>query len=205
MQSAMPLNTQVTEYEGTLESRGMNLVTDDRTIYDEMIAPMEATMMRSIWRVVRNTDLAEDCLQDALAAIWKKRFQIRLHPNPPALILKICLNTAYDSLRNLERVRRHTDLSRLDNAPAPREDDTDRGLEAREIEAQVQQAIRRLPRKRALAVMMRLIQEESFEAIAQALDCSEVTVRIHISKGRAQLRKWLSPLRESRRQEVGNE
>jgi len=205
MQSAMPLNTQVTEYEGTLESRGMNLVTDDRTIYDEMIAPMEATMMRSIWRVVRNTDLAEDCLQDALAAIWKKRFQIRLHPNPPALILKICLNTAYDSLRKLERVRRHTDLSRLDNAPAPREDDTDRGLEAREIEAQVQQAIRRLPRKRALAVMMRLIQEESFEAIAQALDCSEVTVRIHISKGRAQLRKWLSPLRESRRQEVGNE
>ena len=205
MQSAMPLNTQVTEYEGTLESRGMNLVTDDRTIYDEMIAPMEATMMRSIWRVVRNTDLAEDCLQDALAAIWKKRFQIRLHPNPPALILKICLNTAYDSLRKLERVRRHTDLSRLDNAPAPREDDTDRGLEAREIEGQVQQAIRRLPRKRALAVMMRLIQEESFEAIAQALDCSEVTVRIHISKGRAQLRKWLSPLRESRRQEVGNE
>ena len=205
MQSAMPLNTQVTEYEGTLESRGMNLVTDDRTIYDEMIAPMEATMMRSIWRVVRNTDLAEDCLQDALAAIWKKRFQIRLHPNPPALILKICLNTAYDSLRKLERVRRHTDLSRLDNAPAPREDNTDRGLEAREIEAQVQQAIRRLPRKRALAVMMRLIQEESFEAIAQALDCSEVTVRIHISKGRAQLRKWLSPLRESRRQEVGNE
>jgi len=205
MQSAMPLNTQVTEYEGTLESRGMNLVTDDRTIYDEMIAPMEATMMRSIWRVVRNTDLAEDCLQDALAAIWKKRFLIRLHPNPPALILKICLNTAYDSLRKLERVRRHTDLSRLDNAPAPREDDTDRGLEAREIEGQVQQAIRRLPRKRALAVMMRLIQEESFEAIAQALDCSEVTVRIHISKGRAQLRKWLSPLRESRRQEVGNE
>ena len=205
MQSAMPLNTQVTEYEGTLESRGMNLVTDDRTIYDEMIAPMEATMMRSIWRVVRNTDLAEDCLQDALAAIWKKRFQIRLHPNPPALILKICLNTAYDSLRKLERVRRHTDLSRLDNAPAPREDDTDRGLEAREIEGQVQQAIRRLPRKRALAVMMRLIQEESFEAIAQALDCSEVTVRIHISKGRAQLRKWLSLLRESRRQEVGNE
>ena len=53
--------------------------------------------------------------------------------------------------------------------------------------------------------MMRLIQEESFEAIAQALDCSEVTVRIHISRGRAQLRKWLSPLWESSRQEVINE
>jgi RNA polymerase sigma-70 factor (ECF subfamily) len=180
-------------------------VTDDRTIYDELIAPMEAAMMRSIWRVVRNAELAEDCLQDALAAVWKKRIQIRLHPNPPALILKICLNTAYDSLRKLERMLRHTDLSGLDNAPAPPEHDPDRDLEEREIEAQVQQAIRKLPPKRALAVMMRLIEEESFEAIAQALDCSEGTVRTHVFRGRAQLKKWLSPLWESSRQEVDNE
>jgi RNA polymerase sigma-70 factor (ECF subfamily) len=153
---------------------------------------------------VRNVDLAEDSLQDALAIIWKKRSQIRLHPNPRALILKICLNTAYDSLRKLERRRRQTDLSQLDNAPAPSKHDADRDLEIREIEEQVQQAIRKLPRKRALAVMMRLIQEESFEAIAQAMDCSEVTARIHISKGRAQLKEWLAPLWKSR-QEFDNE
>ena len=205
MESATPLNTALMENEDTLKSRQERLVTDDRMIYDELIAPMEATMMRSIWQVVRNADLAEDSLQDALAIIWRKRFQIRLHPNPPALILKICLNAAYDSLRKLERRRRRMDPSPLDKAPAPPEHDADRNLEAREIEEQVQQAIRRLPRKRALAVMMRLIQEESFEAIAQAMDCSEVTVRIHISRGRAQLREWLSPLRKSNRQEVDHE
>ncbi len=204
MESATPLNTGLMESEDPPKFRRESLVTDDRTIYDELIAPLEATMMRSIWRVVRNADLAEDSLQDALAVIWKKRFQIRLHPNPPALILKICLNAAYDSLRKLDRMRRQTDLSQLDKTPAPPEHDTDRSLEVREIEEHVQQAIRRLPRKRALAVMMRLIQEESFEAIAQALDCSEGTVRIHIFRGRAQLRKWLSPLRESRK-EFGNE
>jgi RNA polymerase sigma-70 factor (ECF subfamily) len=121
------------------------------------------------------------------------------------LILKICLDAAYDSLRRLERTRRHTDLSQLDDAPAPADHNADRDLEERELEEQVQQAIRRLPRKRALAVMMRLIHEESFEAIALALDCSEITVRIHISRGRAQLRKWLSHLCQSSRQEVNNE
>lgn len=201
MEAATPLNTGLMEDEGTLESRGESLVTDDKTIYDELIAPLEATMMRSIWRIVRNADVAEDSLQDALAVIWKKRFQIRLHPNPQALILKICVNAAYDSLRRLERLRRQTDLSRLDDVPAPQDHGADRDLEERELEEQVQQAIRRLPRKRALAVMMRLIHEESFEEIAQALDCSEVTVRIHISKGRAQLRKWLSPLCQGSRQE----
>ena len=205
MESATPLNTGLMDDEGTLESQGDSLVTDDKTIYDDLIAPLEAMMMRSIWRIVHNADLAEDCLQDALAIVWKKRFQIRLHPNPQALILKICLNAAIDSLRRLERMRRQTDLSQLDAAPAPPEYDADRDLEEKEIEEQVQQAIRRLPRKRALAVMMRLIHEESFEAIAHALDCSEITVRIHISRGRAQLRKWLSHLCQCSRQEVNNE
>jgi RNA polymerase sigma-70 factor (ECF subfamily) len=205
MASAASLNAGLMDDGGSPKSRAESLVTDDRTIYDELIAPLEARMMRSIWRIVRNADLAEDCLQDALAVIWKKRLQIRRHPNPPALILKICLNAAYDSLRSLERMRRQTDLSQLGDVPAPPDHGADRDLEERELEEQVQQAIRRLPRKRALAVMMRLIHEEPFEAIAQALDCSEVTVRIHISRGRAQLKKWLSPLCQSLRQEDENE
>jgi RNA polymerase sigma factor (sigma-70 family) len=203
MATATSIDTTQMENAGTPESRVENLVTDDRAIYDELIAPMEATMMRCIWRVVRNADIAEDRLQDALAVIWKKRFQVRRHPNPPALILKICLDSAYNALRRLERVRRHTNLSRLDDVPADHR--ADRDLEERELEEQVQQAIRRLPRKRALALMMRLVHEEPFETIAQALGCSEVTVRIHISKGRAQLRKWLSPLCQSLRQEEENE
>jgi len=205
MEATTPLNTGLIEDEGTLESRGESLVTDERSIYDELIAPLEATMMRSIWRIVRNADLAEDCLQDALAVIWKKRLQVRRHPNPQALILKICLDAAYDFLRRLERTRRQTDLSRVEDVASSPDRDADQDLEEKELEEHVQQAIHRLPRKRALAVMMRLIHEESFEAIAQALNCSEVTARIHISKGRAQLRKWLSPLYQGSGKEDENE
>ena len=76
MESAKPLDTGLMESDETPKARRGSLVTDDSTIYDELIAPLEATMMRSIWRVVRNADLAEDCLQHALAVIWKKRFQM---------------------------------------------------------------------------------------------------------------------------------
>jgi RNA polymerase sigma-70 factor (ECF subfamily) len=192
------------ESEEALISGQHRMVTDDRKLYDELIAPLEATMMRSIWQIVRNADLAEDCLQDALAIIWKKRLQICRHPNPRALILRICLNSAYDSLRKQDRRQRQLNLSLLDNDPASQEKDADRNLEEREIQEQVQLAISKLPRKRALAVMMRLIQEESFAVIAQALNCSEVTARIHLSRGRAQLREWLLPLCKSR-QEVDHE
>ena len=203
MASAASLNAGLMDDGGSPKSRAESLVTDDRTTYDELIAPLESRMMRSIWRIVRNADLAEDSLQDALAVIWKKRHQVRQHPNPPALILKICLNAAYDSLRRLERMPRHTDLSQADHVPATLNQDAAQDLAGRELEEQVHRAIRRLPRKRALAVMMRLIHEEPFDAIARALDCSEVTVRIHVSKGRAQLRKWLSPMCRSSSQEAG--
>jgi RNA polymerase sigma-70 factor, ECF subfamily len=201
MESVQPLNTEMIENERTLESRDINPALVDRTIYDELIAPLETRMMHSIWRIVRNADLAEDSLQNALAVIWKKRLQVRRHPNPQALILKICLSAACDSLRKLERIERQTDLSQMEDIPAPPGLDADRDLKESELAQHVRQAIRRLPRKRALAVMMRLIHEESFAAIAHALDCSEVTARIHISKGRAQLRKWLSPLYPGFRQE----
>jgi RNA polymerase sigma-70 factor (ECF subfamily) len=201
MAAATPLDAANIVDAGTPESRTESPVTDDRIIFDELIAPMQARMMRSIWRIVRDTDLAEDCLQDALAVIWKKRSRIRCHPNPPALMLKICLDEACDALRRRARTRQQTDLPAPDNAAVSLEPDAARSLEERELVECVQQAIRKLPRKRALAVMMRLIHDEPFEAIAQALDCSEVTVRIHISKGRAQLRKWLSPLCQSLRQE----
>jgi DNA-directed RNA polymerase specialized sigma24 family protein len=91
MESIKLLNIGQLENNETLKSKQGSQVTNDRAIYDELIAPMESRMIRSIWRAVRHSDLAEDTLQDALSIIWKKRFQIRLHPNPPALILRIYL------------------------------------------------------------------------------------------------------------------
>ena len=86
MESAPPLNTGLMENRETLSSRGESLVIDDRAICDELIAPLEAAMMRSIWQVVRAADLAEDCLQRThWLVVWEKRFLIRLHPNPQAV------------------------------------------------------------------------------------------------------------------------
>jgi RNA polymerase sigma-70 factor (ECF subfamily) len=202
METTTPLNSDLIEGGETQESHREDVVTDDRAIFDELIAPLETRMMRSIWRIVRNTDLAEDCLQDALTVIWKKRFLIRRHPNPPALILKICLDTAYNTLRSRKYLRSGLDLSGLNNIAVSQNQQADQELKKRELVEHLQRAISRLPRKRALAVMMRLVQEESFEAIAQALNCSEVTARIHTSKGCSQIRKWLSPLYRNDRQEV---
>jgi len=180
-------------------------VEDSEGIYEELIAPLESRMLRSIWRVVRSSELAEDTLQDALTIIWKKRGMVRRHPNPQALILKISLNSAYDTLRRLKRSPRQEEISVLNNVPGPPAREVTRTLAAKELEDQVLHAIGRLPRKQALAVLMRIIQEESFDVIARALGCSEVTARIHVSKGRARLQRWLAHLDPSAGKEASDE
>jgi RNA polymerase sigma factor (sigma-70 family) len=130
---------------------------------------------------------------------------VRRHPNPQALILKICLNAAYDSLRRRRRSMRLEEISILSNTPGPSDQGAMRTLASKETGAQVLQAIGRLPRKQALAVLMRIIQEESFDVIARTLGCSEVTARIHVSKGRARLQRWLAHLDPSAGKEASDE
>jgi RNA polymerase sigma-70 factor (ECF subfamily) len=173
--------------------------------YEQLIAPVESQMMRSIWRIVRHREAAEDTLQDALTIIWKKRDRISSHPNPHAFILKICMNAAYDTLRKLRRVRQHEEFANVQEFPAGEDSSGLDRLEKKNVEAEILQTIRRLPRKQALAILMRIVQDLPYDSIAQVLDCSEVTVRIHVSKGRAKLSRWLSHLNPESFKEVKNE
>jgi len=188
------LNPRTLEPERSPNRLPEGRVVDCEKDYEALIAPMESVMMRSIWRIVRTSDLAEDTLQDALVIIWRKFRQVQRHPNPRALILKICLNAAYDSLRRRRHLLRHEEVSILNNTPGSVDHGAIRTLAARETEDAVLQAIGRLPRKQALAVLMRIIQEESFDVIARTLGCSEVTARLHVLKGLARLRRWLAHL-----------
>ena len=179
-------------------------MTDERSLYDRLIAPVESRMMRTIWRVVRHDQLAEDTLQDALAIIWRKRKRIETHPNPEALILKICLNCAYDTLRKGERQRRHQELSKRTVSAEQNQNNASQDLEKKQAVAEVLKAIGRLPRNQALAVLMRIVQEQSYDAIAQTMGCSETTVRIHVSRGRKRLSQWLAHLQNTSFEESAN-
>jgi RNA polymerase sigma factor (sigma-70 family) len=169
-------------------------LSSDQTDYERLIRPIEDRMIRSLWRIVRDPDDFDDAFQEALAAIWKRLGRIRRHPNPHALILRICANAAYDVLRDNARCRRgeQLDLLSADVAhPSPSIPDLLAGQEERR---EISRAISRLPRKQAEAALMRFAQELPYREIAQALGCSEVTARTHVKRARARLSKQLAHL-----------
>jgi len=175
---------------------------DEKLFFEQLIKPVEHQMMRSIWRIVRDPEMAKDALQDSLAKIWKRLDRVRIHPNPRALILKICLNAAIDSLRKQKRLHQHEKTEPLHRFPIQPNTTAYESLERKKTEAEILEAIKRLPRRQAVAVLMRLIGDQPYDIIAQAMECSETTVRIHVSRGRAKLSQWLSHLKPASLKEV---
>ncbi|MFZ5517800.1 MAG: RNA polymerase sigma factor [Candidatus Zhuqueibacterota bacterium] len=160
--------------------------------YDQFIKPIEDQMIRSVWRLIRDGDDADDVFQEALLKIWKRWNRICKHPNPHALILRICINAAYDHLRRNERMQKHDPLDSVsatlsDSSPLAWEE-----MEHEDKKSLIFRAIGALPKHQRLAVHMRYIEETSYPAIAQALGCGEATVRKHVSRAISKLRVVLS-------------
>ena len=159
--------------------------------YEQLIHPIEKRMMQTVWRILHDVDDADDAMQETLSQVLKKIERIRRHPNPHALILRMCANAAYDLLRRKIRQRQretvvadHNVLK--DSAPTPAE----HLLQAEDREA-IGTSISELPRNQAVAIFMRLVQEQSYDAIAKALGCRPATARVHVNRGRAKLRQKL--------------
>ena len=159
-------------------------------------------MIRSVSRIIENPDDAADAFQEALATIWRKRMRIRRHPNPHALILRICINAAYDTMRRRSRERQLEQLKGITGSLADASRSPRDALATEERRSEIIEAINCLPRKQATAVFMRFLENQPFSDIAQALGCSEAAVRKNVSRGCARLREILGYLRPDRTKEV---
>jgi RNA polymerase sigma factor (sigma-70 family) len=156
--------------------------------YQEFIEPIEDRMLRAVWRVTRDADDAEDALQNALMAILKRRDRIARHKSPPALVLKICVDSAYDVCRRRARDRRHRETHASldhvrDGSLSPWEQ-----LAERERCSEILRGVGNLSRRQAVAFTLRVFEELPYEQIAAAMACSEATARKHVERARAHLR-----------------
>jgi RNA polymerase sigma factor (sigma-70 family) len=178
-------------------------MTDQRSEYELLIEPIEGRMMRSVWRILRDPDQVEDAFQDALVAIWKHWGEVRRHPNPEALVLRMCVNAAYDVLRkNAARLKRQEAGEAAQHIP----DSSPSALEEMACAEQsrlVLRAIGTLPGNQARAILLHAVEEIPYPDIALAMHCREATVRKHVARARAKLRVLLALFLPPNRKEEG--
>jgi RNA polymerase sigma-70 factor, ECF subfamily len=185
---------------GTTGGRRREASMDERQLaYERLIAPIETRMIRAIWRIVRDPDEAQDALQEALAVMWRRWDRLTKHPNAEALVMRICINAAYDALR---RKRRRLRWFGAQDAPFDLPDPAPSALQAvagAEAGVRVREAIASLSRSQATAIVMHAVEGIPYEGVAAAMRCREVTVRTHVARARTKLRALLADLAPSGR------
>ena len=169
-------------------------MNDQQAAYDRIIGPIEGRMIRSIWRIVRNPQDAEDVMQDALLTIWKRWDRVSKHPSPDALVLKICIDSAYDLTRHRIRDRRTLDLSEVGGEQSDSLHSPPAETIGTEQHAEIITAIHRLSRRQAMATLMRVVEDQPYRQIAAVMGCTEATARKHVARGRDRLRVLLAHL-----------
>src|SRR5664279_879417 len=141
--------------------------------YERLIPPIEDRMMRCVWRTVRDPDDADDAFQEALARIWKSWSTVLRHPNPHALVLRMCINAAHDMLRRKVNRQKWQDAAEIPENTPDKSASALQSLSLAEESGQVLRAIGTLPRNQARAILMHTVEEMPYSEIAIVMDCRE--------------------------------
>ena len=159
-------------------------------LFEKLIRPIEDQMIGIICRIIHDPEEAKDVFQNVLERIWSNLKKIDHHSNPQAYILRICVTCSYDALRKDSNRRKYeTFFASIKSMLIPNHTNISEIENDRELAVQ---AIGSLPHKQGKAVLLRSIENLSYDMIGNILGCSEVTARSHFSKGKARLEKILS-------------
>lgn len=157
----------------------------DLEAFESLFRQYQGEVYRWIMRIVRNSPTAEDLTVETFWRMYRARAQF--DPAKGALgpwLRRIATNAALDHLR---RSRREVPLP--DDLPATSKQPPAEQLELRR---EILAAIDKLSPPLRAVILLALVEEESYENIAQALGISENAVRVRLFRGVRVLRKSLS-------------
>lgn len=162
-------------------------------------------IVRLHWRKVFNVaykfvgkhDEAEDLTQDIFLKIFKSLDTFDRRANFQTWLISVSRNLCIDHYRSVrkERETMDRDVDPNDLTPASSDPGPVAALEQRDRVSLLRDALTALPESLREAVVMRDIQELSYQEIAERLRLPEGTVKSRINRGRNELARQIKRLR----------
>ncbi|MBA7690097.1 ECF RNA polymerase sigma factor SigW [subsurface metagenome] len=167
--------------------------------YLEIVERFKDRLFAFIYRFVGDEDLAEDLVQDTLIKVYTHRHAYREIARFSTWIYTIAGNLARTELR--KRKRRATfSMSALGfgerEYELPSEDFTpSKPLEGKQTEKHIRIALAKLPLHFRTVIILRDVQELSYEEISKIMKIPLGTVKSRVNRARLRLQEMLSNLR----------
>jgi RNA polymerase sigma-70 factor (ECF subfamily) len=164
------------------------------------------TIVRQHWRKVFNVaykfvgrhEEAEDLTQDIFLKIFKALHTFDRRANFQTWIISISRNLCIDHYRSVRKERQTIarEVDAGDLQPASSERGPYQAAEHQDLRGQLRVALQELPKTLRTAVVLRDLQELSYQEIADRLHLPEGTVKSRINRGRIELAHQLTRLQE---------
>ena len=172
----------------------------DDAAFDLLVARYQGRAYRLAWSLLRNAEDARDVSQDAFIRVWEAADRFRGDARFSTWFYRILVNRCLDHKRRgrwwTRLVARDddpaADVSVVERQPAPGPDAGDQVSEAQTM-ARLWDAVQRLSPQQRAAVILHAQEQLSVAEIADVLRVAEPTVRVHLHRAVAALRKDLLP------------
>jgi len=191
--------------EETSESRLIARLRDrDLTAFDELVAQFERQVYSLCFRLLGDAEEARDAAQETFLKVYRGLGGYRGEAGLKTWIYRIAINQAMNQQRWWRRRRRDEtvslDLKRgetettLGNLLPGTSESPEQQAIAAERERQVMRALNEIKQEYRVALILREIEELSYEEIAATLAISIGTVKSRIARGRDELRRKIKEL-----------
>ena len=171
----------------------------DQVAWEEIVRQNWRKVFNVAYKFVGKHDEAEDLTQDIFLKIFKALKTFDRRANFQTWIISISRNLCIDHYRSVRKERQTIarDVDTSDLQPATTERGPYAVAEHQALKAQLRQALETLPLTLRTAVVLRDLQELSYQEIADRLGLPEGTVKSRINRGRIELAHQLRRLQEN--------
>jgi RNA polymerase sigma-70 factor (ECF subfamily) len=185
------------ESPDVIESLIQRCLAGDQLAWEQIVRQYWRKVFNVAYKFVGKHDEAEDLAQDIFLKIFKSLDTFDRRANFQTWLISISRNLCIDHYRSVRKERETIDRDKdaTELAPATAEPGPVAALEQRDRVLLLKQALSALPDTLRTAVLMRDIQEMSYQEIADKLRLPEGTVKSRINRGRTELARQIRRLR----------
>ena len=170
----------------------------DQAAWESIVRMYRRKVFNVAYKFVGRHDQAEDLTQDVFLKLYKSLDTFDRRANFQTWLISVSRNLCIDHYRAVRKEREtiNRDVDPADFAPVSNDPRADTQLEQRDRVRLLRQALDKLAPTLRTAVMLRDIQELTYQEIADRLHLPEGTVKSRINRGRTELARQIQKLRD---------
>ena len=173
----------------------------DKRAFDLLVQKHQRGIARVVSQYLKDPDTINDVVQETFIRAYKGLARFRQDSQFYTWLYRIAVNTAYNQLRTVQRWQNMVDIDddyhQGELAEPLSIGGPDRDLHNEDLGAAIKRAVNRLPLELKTALLLRELEDMSYEQIAEVVNCRVGTVKSRISRAREQVMKRTEHLYKS--------